>query len=59
MGYEKRLEIIKNSDAIMIDRGDLAAEVGLEKLSLFIDNILEECKKTLNHALLLQKILTL
>ena len=45
MGYEKRLEIIKNSDAIMIDRGDLAAEVGLEKLSLFIDNILEECKK--------------
>lgn len=45
MGYEKRSEIIKNSDAVMIDRGDLAAEVGLEKLSFFIDNILEECKK--------------
>ena len=45
MGYEKRIEIIKNSDAIMIDRGDLAAEVGLNKLSIYIDNILEECKK--------------
>ena len=41
MGYEKRIEIIKNSDAIMIDRGDLAAEVGLNKLSIYIDNIFE------------------
>ena len=45
MGYKNRLEIIKNSDAVMIDRGDLAAEIGLTKLSAFINNILDDCKK--------------
>lgn len=45
MGYQNRLDIIKNSDAVMIDRGDLAAEIGLTKLSDYIDNILEDCNK--------------
>ena len=40
-GFKNRLEIIRNSDAVMIDRGDLAAEIGMlglydavEKISL-------------------------
>ena len=46
MGYKNRLEIISNSDAIMIDRGDLAAEVGLSKLSEFTDNIISDSVKS-------------
>ena len=46
MGYKNRLEIISNSDAIMIDRGDLAAEVGLSKLSEFTDNIISDSIKS-------------
>ena len=45
MGYKNRLDIISNSDAIMIDRGDLAAEVGLSKLSEFSDNIIYQSIK--------------
>lgn len=44
LGYLNRKEIIKESDAIMIDRGDLAAEVGNEKITDFTNNIIEECK---------------
>ena len=28
----------------MIDRGDLAAEVGNEKLTDYVDNIIKDCK---------------
>ena len=44
LGYLNRKEIIKASDAIMIDRGDLAAEVGNEKLTEFAENIIKDCK---------------
>ena len=44
LGYLNRKKIIKESDAIMIDRGDLAAEVGDENLTDFTNNIIEECK---------------
>ena len=44
IGYKNRKEIIKNSDAVMIDRGDLAAEVGISNLTLFSDKIIEECR---------------
>lgn len=45
LGYKNRKEIIDESDAIMIDRGDLAAEVGNEKLTEFTLNIINDCKK--------------
>ena len=45
LGYMNRKEIINESDAIMIDRGDLAAEIGNEKLTEFSSNIIEDCKK--------------
>ena len=45
LGYQNRKEIINNSDAVMIDRGDLAAEVGVLKLSEFSDNIIYDTKK--------------
>ena len=44
LGYKNRKEIIQNSDAIMIDRGDLAAEVGIAKLSEYSDNIIKDAK---------------
>jgi len=44
LGYINRKEIIKASDAIMIDRGDLAAEVGNEKLTEYVENIIKDCK---------------
>ena len=46
LGYSNRKEIIKESDAIMIDRGYLAAEVGNEKLTEFSENIINDCKKS-------------
>ncbi len=45
LGYKNRKKIIQFSDAIMIDRGDLAAEVGLSKLSEYSDNIIQDAKK--------------
>lgn len=45
LGYLNRKEIIKESDAIMIDRGDLAAEIGNEKLTEFTSNIINDCRK--------------
>lgn len=44
LGYKNRENIIKNSDAVMIDRGDLAAEVGLNKLSEYSENIVNDSK---------------
>ena len=44
LGYKNRKDIIQNSDAIMIDRGDLAAEVGISKLSEYSDNIIIDTK---------------
>jgi pyruvate kinase len=44
LGYKNRKEIIQNSDAIMIDRGDLAAEVGITKLSEYVENIIDDAK---------------
>ena len=44
LGYKNRKEIIKASDAIMIDRGDLAAEVGNENLTDYVDDIIKDCK---------------
>ncbi len=43
LGYKNRKDIIKNSDAIMIDRGDLAAEVGLSNLSDYSEKIINDC----------------
>ena len=45
LGYKNRKEIIQDSDAVMIDRGDLSAEVGVTKLFDYTDNIINECKK--------------
>ncbi len=45
LGYLNRDKIIEHSDAIMIDRGDLAAEVGDEKLTDYTENIISDCKK--------------
>jgi pyruvate kinase len=45
LGYKNRKDIIESSDAIMIDRGDLSAEVGITKLFDYTDNIIDECKK--------------
>ncbi len=44
LGYKNRKEIINQSDAVMIDRGDLAAEVGNEKLTEYVENIIKDCK---------------
>jgi pyruvate kinase len=44
LGYKNRISIIKSSDAIMIDRGDLSAELGIEKLSLYSNKIIEDSK---------------
>lgn len=45
LGFKNREEIIQQSDAIMIDRGDLAAEVGISKLSEYVEKIIEDAKK--------------
>jgi pyruvate kinase len=45
LGFKNRKEIIQHSDAIMVDRGDLAAEVGISKLSEYVDKIIEDAKK--------------
>lgn len=45
LGYMNRKEIIKNSDVVMIDRGDLAAEIGNDKLTEYSENIIADCKK--------------
>ena len=44
LGYKNRKDIIQNSDAIMIDRGDLSAEVGISKLSEYTNNIIIDTK---------------
>ncbi|MAI75723.1 MAG: hypothetical protein CMM90_00865 [Rickettsiales bacterium] len=44
LGYINRKDIIQNSDAIMIDRGDLSAEVGIANLSNFSEKIINDCK---------------
>ena len=43
LGYKNREEIIRYSDAVMIDRGDLAAEVGLSNLTDYSDRIINDC----------------
>jgi pyruvate kinase len=43
-GLRNGLDIIKQSDAIMIDRGDLAAEIGLENLYDAIETISDNTK---------------
>jgi pyruvate kinase len=45
LGYQNRIEIIEESDGIMIDRGDLAAEVGNEMLTEYCEKIIDDCKK--------------
>ena len=45
LGYQNRKEIIEESHATMIDRGDLAAEIGYEKLTEFTSNIINDCQK--------------
>lgn len=44
LGFKNRKEIILNSDAIMIDRGDLAAEVGASNLYEFVEKIINDAK---------------
>ena len=44
LGYKNRKEIIINSDAIMIDRGDLAAEVGISNLYEYVEKIIDDAK---------------
>ena len=44
LGYKNKRDIISASDAVMIDRGDLSAEVGISKLFDFTDNIIDDCK---------------
>ena len=45
LGYKNRISIIRESDAIMVDRGDLSAEVGISKLSEYTDRIIQDAKK--------------
>ena len=44
LGFKNRKEIILNSDAIMIDRGDLAAEVGISNLYEYVEKIIDDSK---------------
>ena len=44
-GLKRKNEIIKSSDGIMIDRGDLAAEIGNHFLFNAVEHISEETKK--------------
>jgi pyruvate kinase len=44
LGYKNRISIIRESDAIMVDRGDLSAEVGISKLSEYTDRIIQDTK---------------
>ena len=44
LGYKNRKKIINHSDAIMIDRGDLAAEVGVTKFLNYTNEIIEDSK---------------
>ncbi len=44
LGYLNRKEIIDLSDSIMIDRGDLSAEVGITNLSNYSEDIIQDCK---------------
>ena len=45
LGVKNLKDIIKNSDAVMIDRGDLSAEIGDQKLFSQIEDIVSICKK--------------
>lgn len=44
VGYLNRKRIIDESDFIMIDRGDLSAEVGFHNLTDYTDQIVNDCK---------------
>lgn len=44
LGFKNRKEIIIHSDAIMIDRGDLAAEVGISNLYEYVEKIIDDAK---------------
>ena len=44
LGFKNRKEIILYSDAIMIDRGDLAAEVGISNLYEYVEKIIDDAK---------------
>ena len=44
LGYKNRKNIIAQSDAIMIDRGDLAAEVGVTKFLSYTNDIIYDAK---------------
>ena len=44
LGYKNRKKIIKHSDAVMIDRGDLAAEVGVTKFLSYTNDIIKDAK---------------
>lgn len=43
-GYLNRKEIISESDIIMIDRGDLSAEIGVNKLTEYVNQIVHDAK---------------
>lgn len=45
LGYKNRKNIISNSDAVMIDRGDLAAEVGITKFLNYTNDIINDAKQ--------------
>ena len=45
LGVKNSKAIIKNSDAVMIDRGDLSAEIGDQKLFSKVEDIISICKK--------------
>ena len=44
LGHKNRKNIIAQSDAIMIDRGDLAAEVGVTKFLSYTNDIIHDAK---------------
>lgn len=45
LGYKNRKKIILNSDAVMIDRGDLAAEVGVTEFLNYTNDIISDAKQ--------------
>jgi len=45
IAYENLIEIIKETDAIMVARGDLGNEFPLEEIPFIQHNIIQECKK--------------